>query len=360
MKLSDFSGAPACERLTGKSSQTRAPCNQGASVPRGVTASWSVVRWVSSSGIVQLPKSFEDPLWALAPVATSCERSRVSANAWSPSWKVVSVDSACTSCLSVESTSTRESISLVRPLRSQAVRRSAKTPLISTAGSSVASRCNPWASTAERSAWASVVHAPWSIVPPYDGAISSFHPISCRSFTDASSCDAWVMVTGCDCADVPANDPPHDRAGAATSSGSRTRTVRSWTATKPSASVTVTRTSTSPGAMALSLIRPLASMDTLVQSDEPMAAPRTCTVVETMGAKLLERTVASTVCPGSTGVDGVRSIRTCGAFALASATTRSVKLWVTVFKPSLTCASTTKSPTCPGPGVQLNRPACAS
>ena len=78
-----------------------------------------------------------------------------------------------------------------------------------------------------------------------------------------------------------------------------------------------------------------------------------------MGLKLSARTVASTAWPGSTGVLGVRLTSSLGALALGSATTRSTKLSVLVFLPSLTVASTVKSPTWPGPGVQLRRPVAA-
>lgn len=91
-----------------------------------------------------------------------------------------------------------------------------------------------------------------------------------------------------------------------------------------------------------------------------MPAPRASTVMLAMGLKASARTVASTTWPGSTGVLGVRLTSSLGALASTAATTRSTKLLVVVFLPSLTVASTVKSPTWPGPGVQFRRPLAAS
>ena len=69
-----------------------------------------------------------------------------------------------------------------------------------------------------------------------------------------------------------------------------------------------------------------------------------------IGLKLCARTVASTLCPSSTGVLGVRLTRILGALASASATTRRVKLCVALLRPSLTWASTMKSTDLAGAG----------
>ena len=133
--------------------------------------------------------------------------------------------------------------------------------------------------------------------------------------------------------------------GAALSCGSRTRMVCVVVAEKPSASTAVARSSIRPGLGGVMRTRPRPSSVTGTQSACAMPAPRACTVRLAMGLKASARTVACTSWPGSTGVLGVRLTSSLGALAALSATTRSTRLRVLLFLPSLTVASTVKSPT---------------
>jgi hypothetical protein len=187
--------------------------------------------------------------------------------------------------------------------------------------------------------------------------------MSWRSSMRAVSSDTSVSVTGrsgSKPASAVASTPPQARAGAALSSGSRTRSVCTVVFSKPSASTARTRSSATPAAVGSSRSRPEASGVSAVQSARPSAAPRACTSSSAMALKPWARTVASTCCPGSTGVDGVMLTSTPGALAARSATTRSVKPRVTLLRPSLTVASTRWSATWPGPGVHSSRPLAAS
>jgi hypothetical protein len=173
--------APAASRPAGTCSHRRAPSRHAARVSLPSLADWSCVMRVSSSGRLQLPKS---------PFA-SASSVRVRASVWPPSEKLASVTLDSSSDLLAVSITTRESISLVRPARSHAVKRRRYTPFANRAGSRVARSYRPFTLAALPSAPPRRVQS--SRLPL---AISSFQPISWASPTAACTVMAWLTVNG--------------------------------------------------------------------------------------------------------------------------------------------------------------------